>query len=150
MAGVKFGDPFGLDATLLKKLNWERALKRVAHDQRSDFIYAPHFGIIYARAGDELAELVNSELKNGKYLPGMPITMEVPKSGRMRAVGMNRQGPGFSRPGSILWPKDRLFYQLLADEAAPIIEKKTDKTPEKDIDISRDAYAKIQYHQKKN
>ncbi|WP_081451581.1 RNA-directed DNA polymerase [Achromobacter piechaudii] len=128
MAGIKFGDPFGLDATLLKKLNWDQALKRVAHDQRSDFIYAPHFGIIYAKAGDELVELVNSELKSGKYLPGMPITLEVPKSGRMRAVSMNRQGPSFSRPGSILWPKDRLVYQLLADEAAPIIEKKTDKT----------------------
>lgn len=128
MAGVKFGEPFGLDATLMRRLDWDRALKRISHDQRSDFIYAPHFGIIYAKAGAELAELIKSELRSGHYLPGTPISMEVPKSGRLRSLGMNRIGASFSRPGSILWPKDRLFYQILADEAAPIIERKTDKT----------------------
>lgn len=128
MAKVKFGDPFGLDATVIGTIDWDRATKRISHDQRSDFIYAPHFGIIYAKAGAELRALVEGELKSGQYLPRTPITVEVPKSGRLRAVGMNRIGPSFSRPGSILWPKDRLFYQILADEAAPIIEKKTDKT----------------------
>jgi hypothetical protein len=46
----------------------------------------------------------------------------------MRVVVPSRRGgPPFSRPGSILLPRDRLFYQALADQAAPIIEAKTDK-----------------------
>ncbi len=35
-------------------------------------------------------------------------------------------GPNYSRPGSILLPNDRLFYQALADQAAPIVERATD------------------------
>lgn len=43
-------------------------------------------------------------------------------------VPSKRLGPNFSRPGSILLPTDRLLYQALADQAAPIIDKKTDHT----------------------
>ncbi len=72
---------------------------------------------------------MKSELKGGQYKPDLPLTIEVPKSNRMRvSVQPQRPGPAYSRPGSILLPKDRLLYQLLADKAAPIIQAKTDQT----------------------
>jgi hypothetical protein len=37
-------------------------------------------------------------------------------------------GPNFSRPGSILPLRDRVFYQAIADQAAPLIEAATDRT----------------------
>lgn len=127
MADIKAGEPFGLDASVLGKIDWALALKRVIHDLRSDFIYAPHLSFIYNRAGDELIDLLKNELKSGNFSPGVPLTIEVPKSFRIRvAVQSKRLGPSFSRPGSILLPRDRLFYQALADQAAPIVEAKTD------------------------
>jgi hypothetical protein len=44
------------------------------------------------------------------------------------AVSPRRLGPSFSRSGSILLPHDRLLYQALADEAAPIVRTRTDST----------------------
>lgn len=127
MADIKAGEPFGLDTVVLGKIDWALALKRVIHDLRSDFIYALHLSFIYSKAGDELIALLKSELKSGTFSPGVPVTIEVPKSFRMRvAVRPMRLGPCFSRPGSILLPRDRLFYQALADQAAPIVETKTD------------------------
>ncbi|MBC7283911.1 hypothetical protein, partial [Hoeflea sp.] len=129
MGDIKLGDPFGMDLTEVTEPDWNLALQRIIHDLRSDFIYAPHIGFIYRKAGDELADIVRQELKDGKYKPGLPLTIEVPKSHRMRvSVHPPRPGPAYSRPGSILLPKDRLFYQLLADKAVPIIQAKTDKT----------------------
>lgn len=127
MADIKAGEPFGLDEVALGQIDWVRALKRVIHDLRSDFIYAPHLNFIYRKAGDKLVDLLNSELKSGTFSPGVPLTIEVPKSFRIRVVVQSKRlGPNFSRPGSILLPRDRLFYQALADEAAPIVESKTD------------------------
>lgn len=127
MADLKPGEPFGLDPDLLKKVDWNLALSRVIHDLRSDFIYAPHLAFIYRKAGAALISQVTSELKAGKFNPGIPVTIEVPKSYRVRvAVPSKRLGPSFSRPGSILLPLDRLFYQALADEAAPIVDVRTD------------------------
>src|SRR6266566_10132728 len=118
--------PFGMDGAMISKIDWNLALRRISHDLRTDFIYAPHLGFIYSKAGDELIAQVNSDLKSGQYSPGVPLTIEVPKSFRIRiAVPFKRLGPSFSRPGSILLPLDRLFYQALADEAAPVIDKKT-------------------------
>jgi hypothetical protein len=54
MADIKAGEPFGLDASALAKIDWALALERVIHDLRSDFIYAPHLSFIYSKAGDEL------------------------------------------------------------------------------------------------
>jgi hypothetical protein len=100
MAEVKI--PFGFDSAAMSKIDWKLALARVSHDLRSDFIYAPHIGFIYAKAGEELIQEVKSALTNGKYSPGVPITIEVPKSFRIRvAVKPERLGPNFSRPGSI-------------------------------------------------
>ncbi len=127
MADIKVGDPFGLDPTAFAKVDWHLALERVIYDLRSDFIYAPHLTFIYNKAGNELIALLESELKSGKFLPGLPLTIEVPKSFRIRiATPSTRLGPSFTRPGSILLPRDRLLYQALADQAAPIVHAKTD------------------------
>ncbi|MCV3240645.1 RNA-directed DNA polymerase [Mesorhizobium sp. ZC-5] len=129
MGDIKLGEPFGMDLAGLSDADWTLSLQRVIHDLRSDFIYAPHIGFIYRKVGQDLVEIVKRELKDGQYKPGLPLTIEVPKSHRMRVrVRPPRPGPAYSRPGSILLPKDRLFYQLLADKAAPIIEAKTDQS----------------------
>jgi len=119
---------FGLDDKQLAEIDWDLAIARVLHDMRSDFIFAPHLRFIYAHAGQALIENVVADLKGGTYTTGVPIHIEVPKSARMSTSGLNRLGPPFSRQGSILLPKDRLFYQAIADQAADLIEKRTDKT----------------------
>jgi hypothetical protein len=67
---------------------------------------------------------------SGTFHPGIPLTIEVPKQYRIKVIGAHAQrlGPNFTRPGSVLPPKDRLLYQAIADEAAPIVETQTDKT----------------------
>ena len=129
MGDIKAGESFGLDGSLVDKIDWPLALKRVLQDLRSDFIYAPHLAFIFHQAGDELIGQLRSDLKSGNFSPGVPLTIEVPKSFRIRvAVPSMRLGPSFSRPGSILPPRDRLLFQALADEAGPIINGKTDHT----------------------
>src|SRR6478672_13573164 len=44
LADIKAGAPFGMDGAMLSKIDWTLALKRVSHDLRTDFIYAPHLG----------------------------------------------------------------------------------------------------------
>ncbi|MGG5809167.1 RNA-directed DNA polymerase [Falsiroseomonas sp. CW058] len=127
MGDIKLGEPFGMDLSEIPDTAWSLSLQRIIHDLRSDFIYAPHIGFIYRKAGQELAELLKRELKDGQHKPSLPLTIEVPKSHRMQVRARPpRPGPTYSRPGSILLPKDRLLYQFLADRAAPIIEAKTD------------------------
>jgi hypothetical protein len=127
VADPKSGEPFGLDAGLIAKIDWPLALLRVTNDLKSDFIYSPHLAFIYHRAGDEIITKLKADLKSGTFNPGVPLTIEVPKSSRLRVVAPSKRlGPTFSRPGSILLPSDRLFYQALADQAAPIIDQKTD------------------------
>jgi hypothetical protein len=127
MADIKSGEPFGMEAAYLAKIDWDLARRRILQDVRSDFVYAPHLNFIYSKAGNELVAALKAELKGGNYSPGVPLTIEVPKSFRIRvAAQIKRLGPNFSRPGSILLPRDRMLYQALADQAAPIIDKKTD------------------------
>jgi hypothetical protein len=127
MAELKAGDPFGMDHAQVTKIDWSLALKRIIQDVRTDFIYAPHLFFICTKAGDDLVALLKADLKAGTFSPGVPITIEVPKPFRIRVTTkQTRLGPNYSRPGSILLPKDRLVYQALADEAAPIIDDKTD------------------------
>jgi hypothetical protein len=127
MAKVKPGQPFGLDPEWIQKIDWQQALARVTQDLRSDFVYSPHLSFVYAKAGDQILAQVKKELEDGKFSPGVPMTIEVPKTFRIQvAVPSKRLGPSYSRPGSILLPKDRLLYQALADQAAPIIDVKTD------------------------
>ena len=123
----KAGQSFGLDAAMISTIDWNLALKRILHDVRSDFIYAPHLSFIYRKAGAALIALLKKELKAGTFNASVPLTIEVPKSYRMRVVApAKRLGPSFSRPGSILLPHDRLLYQALADYAAPIVNAQTD------------------------
>ena len=129
MAVIKKTDTIGLDQKAIDNIDWQLALKRVMHDCRSDFIYAPHLSFIYHKAGDLLIDQLKKELLSGSFGASVPITIEVPKSSRIRvAVSSKRVGPSYSRPGSILLPYDRLFYQVLADQAAPIILAKSNKT----------------------
>ncbi len=129
MGDIKSGEPFGMDLREVSTADWSLAIQRIIHDLRSDFIYAPHLGTIYRKVEKELVDIVKRELNDGQYKPGLPLTLEVPKSHRIRVnVSPPRMGPAYSRPGSILLPKDRLLYQILADKAAPIIEAKTDKS----------------------
>jgi Reverse transcriptase (RNA-dependent DNA polymerase) len=129
LGDIKLGEPFGMDLSEVSAADWNLAVQRIIHDLRSDFIYAPHIGFIYRKVDQELVEIVKRELKDGQYKPGLPLTLEVPKSHRIRVnVNPPRMGPAYSRPGSILLPKDRLLYQILADKAGPIIEAKTDQS----------------------
>ena len=118
----------GLDPAYLKLVNFKLAIERISHDSKSDFIYAPHLSFIYAKASKELAEKLSSELASGNFAPGLPISIEVPKAARMKMSGKKRGGPSFSRPGSILLPKDRLLYQILANASEAIVDAKTDKS----------------------
>ena len=121
---------FGLDGKLIDGIDWSTSLARIVDDVTTDFIWAPHISAIYRKAGASLVGLVKSELSGGKFTPGSPLTVEVPKSFRMRvgtASGTaTPTGPSFTRPGSILLPKDRLLYQAIADRCAPAVESKTD------------------------
>jgi Reverse transcriptase (RNA-dependent DNA polymerase) len=127
MGDIKLGEPFGLETGLIAKINWSLALKRIQHDVRTDFVYAPHLNFIYNKSGEMLIDNLKAELKAGTYSPGLPLTIEVPKSYRIGvAAQIKRLGPNFSRPGSILLPRDRLLYQAMADQAAAIIRDKTD------------------------
>ena len=125
MAGKDDGS-FGLDPALVKQINWDLALRRVVQDLGSDFIWAPHFRYICREAGTQLIELVKRELAAGQFSPGVPMTIEVPKSFRMRVGGSTKRfGPSFTRPGSILPLKDRLLYQAIGDRCLTFVEQKS-------------------------
>jgi hypothetical protein len=129
MPPQEVGTQFGLDSDLLKRIDWELALARIIQDLRSDFIYAPHLSFIYRKAQDRLIDRVRSRLASGTYSVGLPLTIEVPKTYRIRVkASIRRLGPSYSRPGSILLPHDRLLYQALADQAGPIVKASTDST----------------------
>jgi len=128
MANRQSSNRFGIDQAILKTIDWNLASRRVLVDVRSDFIYAPHLSNVFRHASADLIEEVKSELNSGRFAPAPPITIDVPKSSRMQVVPRGSRGPTFSRPGGILLPKDRLLYQALADEAAPLVERNTDRT----------------------
>ncbi|QFI61951.1 hypothetical protein D0Y83_00620 [Qipengyuania flava] len=119
---VKLGEPFKVGSPNFEKLDFDLALKRIKNDLKTDFIYAPHLGLIFSKAGDDLIGALKADLSTNGYAPGLPLTMEVPKSFRIPVGTTKRLGPAYTRPGSILGPKDRLMYQAFADIAAPIID----------------------------
>lgn len=100
---------FGIDIAFFKTLDKDLAFKRIARDIRSDFIFAPHFNVILLHAQEELYNSLSQKLTS-KFSPKLPITIEVPKPN------------GFSRPGSILYPHERLVYQMIVDYIAPFGE----------------------------
>lgn len=129
MAKLEFGKPFGLDLSQIKAADWKLATKRVLADMKTDFIWAPHIRFVFRRASDEVVKELKAQLKAGKFFPAAPLSIEVPKTFKLpvKGPGKARLGPSVTRPGSILLPPERLFYQLLADKAAPIVDAKTDK-----------------------
>ena len=127
MGDIKLGEPFGMDADALAAIDFKLSVKRILNDVKTDFIYAPHLNLIYARAADELVAAVVTDIKAAAFAPGVPLEIEVPKSFRLPVESTKRLGPSYSRPGSILLPKDRLLYQALADRSAKVIDKALDQ-----------------------
>ncbi|WP_416914967.1 MAG: RNA-directed DNA polymerase [Roseicyclus sp.] len=125
---VRLGEGFGLEPEKVNGSDWALSVARISTDSNSDFIFAPHLRLIYRYAAGELIESLKSKLRAGDYVLGTPMTIEVPKASRI-SVRSNppRPGPNYTRPGSILFPEDRLFYQFCADYALTVVEGKTDR-----------------------
>lgn len=105
----------GLDPKYVGKIDPTLSLGRISTDVRTDLIYAPHFSAIFAKIPDELWDILERDLKAGQFEPSLPLTLETPKPS------------GLTRPGSIHYPLDRLLYQVLVDQIAPIGEKQIDR-----------------------
>jgi hypothetical protein len=106
----------GLDKTVLSAIDWQSVLQRVRRDTETDLIFAPHFKAIFAHAEEQLSEHAQGVLRSGKYQPELPLTMSIPKRW------------GFTRPGSILNPIDRVIYHAVGEAVAPHIEKSLDRS----------------------
>ena len=76
---------------------------------------APHYKVIFAKAGEDLWLQVNELLASGSYEPALPHVISVPKKS------------GFTRPGSILNPFDRFVYQALIDQVSETLEGNIDR-----------------------
>jgi len=83
MAEVKVGDAFGIDVKAFEAMDFKLAISRIVNDLKTDFIHAPHLSLIYRRASAQLIASVTADLKVGKYMPGIPLQIEVPKSFRI-------------------------------------------------------------------
>jgi hypothetical protein len=105
----------GLDRAVLDSVEPESVFRRICVDLRTDFIVAPHYFFIFENASAELWERLYKQLKSGTYEPELPLTIAVPKPG------------GFTRPGSILHPFDRVIYHALTELAAPQLEASLDR-----------------------
>ena len=106
----------GLDRNVIREIDWDKAVKNIVVDNRTDFILAPHLDIIFRTKSEELTQQLLAVLKAGTYQPKLPIQISVPKKGIL------------SRPGSILLPQDRLLYQGLVEDLTEKIEEQTDRT----------------------
>ena len=106
----------GLAGNVLETIDFDTVIRRIQLDVRSDFIISPHYNIIFVRCITDLGGTVRELLRSGRYEPELPLTMDVPK------------GRGFTRPGSILHPIDRVVYQALADLSALALEEHLDRS----------------------
>lgn len=106
----------GLDKKVVGEIDWAKATRNIMVDNRSDFILAPHFDIIFREKGAELIQQLSAALGAGTYEPQLPIQMSVPKQGIL------------SRPGSILLPQDRLLYQGLIEDILGQMEGQMDRS----------------------
>ncbi len=104
----------GLNPAIISSLNKEKAIGRVLTDIQSDFIFAPQYKLIFDYVPDELWDQLIGQLKAGTFRPDSLITSEVPKSS------------GMTRPGSILYPADRLLYQAISDCLAHTVDNQLD------------------------
>jgi len=105
----------GLDKKVVDEIDWAKAVQNIIVDNRSDFILAPHFDIVFREKRDELIQQLSAGLSAGTYEPQLPIQMSVPKQGIL------------SRPGSILLPQDRLLYQGLIEDILGKMESQMDR-----------------------
>ena len=103
-----------LDQGLIAGLDKDAAFARVLVDVETDFIFAPQYKLLYEFMKDELWGEIVSALRSGTYNPSPLITAEIPKPS------------GLTRPGSILFPSDRILYQALADRIAPQLDPQLD------------------------
>jgi hypothetical protein len=95
-----------MDSQFIDKLDMDLALKRISADVFSDFIFSPHYSIVFSHAFNELKIELKRQLNSGIYEPKLPVTLEVIKPS------------GIGRPGAILNPIDRLAYQAIVDTIA--------------------------------
>src|SRR5687768_2975509 len=119
---------FGIDAKIVEKLDFDLAIKRISFDIKSDFILAPHLSCVYLDSSAELINDVRSLVLSGHFAPQLPMLIDVPKRQRIKPFGIKRLTPNLVRSGGILFPRDRVLMQVLADRAQPIIETKLDRT----------------------
>jgi hypothetical protein len=101
----------GIDPSLLQTIDFQKSITRIINDVKSDFIFAPHINAIYKFAGEYLENILKQELRSGLFYVDTPLIIDVPKAS------------GLTRPGAILLPKDRLLYQILADNMITEVEK---------------------------
>jgi ribosomal protein L9 len=111
---------FGLDKAIVDKLSTDLNVDHVRLDQAKDFFFLPQLNAIYEKSGDSLKKLVCSKLKAGTYAPRPPIEMEVPKRRRVRSDAASIIGPNYFRPGSVLYPEDRMVYHYIGQVAADL------------------------------
>ena len=104
----------GLDSSIIASFSKDLTIGRIRTDIESDFIFAPQYKLLYDLIPDELWEVTVNALKSGSYNPTSLITAEVPKPS------------GMTRPGSILYPVDRIVYQAISDYLAPILDAQLD------------------------
>lgn len=105
----------GLDKNLVNKIDFNKSIKRIKSDVKSDFIFAPHLDIIYDYGFQILIENLKNKLINRNFECSSLITLDIPKKSRL------------SRPGFILLPFDRLLYQSLVDYMMYKIESNIDR-----------------------
>lgn len=118
-------NPLKFTKDLVDDLGLDEVCKAITGDIKSDFIYSPHTWYMFRFARNLIVERLSQQLLEGTYSPGVPLTIEVPKPSRVTVIGTKRFGPNFSRPGSILLPRDRLFYHALAHSALPLVANNT-------------------------
>lgn len=119
---------FGLDNSYVAKFVKHFNVEYVREDSATDFFLIPQFEAIYRHCDVSLKSMVANKLKNGTYGPKTPIEMEIPKSARVLAKNISLIPPNYFRPGSTLYPEDRVVYHFLAQEALDYIEGSMDRS----------------------
>lgn len=119
---------FGLDKAIVDKLSSDLNVEYARLDQATDFFFLPQLHVIYEKCGAKLKASLCSKLKAGTYAPRPPIEMEVPKRRRVTSNAGSVIGPNYFRPGSVLYPEDRLVYHYIGQVAAELSKNHIDWT----------------------
>lgn len=111
---------FGLDKKVVTQLKADLNVEHVRLDEANDFFFLPQLHVIYEKCGEKLKEALCAKLQSGSYGPQPPIEMEIPKRRRVTSPPGALIGPNYFRPGSVLYPEDRLVYHYLGQVAAEL------------------------------